>query len=108
MAEVTEVNEGNFEALVLKADKPVLVDFWAAWCGPCRMMHPVLEGLNDEYGDKAVILKCNVDDNSGLAGRYNVSAIPTLIVFKDGEPVNTLIGVNSAENLKSALDAAGA
>ena len=77
MADVLEVNDDNFESEVLKNEKPALVDFWAPWCGPCRMMHPVIESLSEEYEGKAVIARCNVDDNQALAGRFNVTAIPT-------------------------------
>jgi len=104
MAEVLEVNEQNFESEIAKAGKPALVDFWAPWCGPCRMMHPVIEGVAGEVGDKAVIGRCNVDENQGLAQRFGVSAIPTMIVFKDGEQSSTMIGVTSAEDIKKNLD----
>lgn len=106
MADVLDVNEENFEADVLKCDKAVLVDFWAPWCGPCRMMHPVLESLCDEYGEKAVIARCNVDDNPAIAGRFSVTAIPTMILFKGGEQIDTMIGVTPAEELKKRIDAA--
>jgi thioredoxin 1 len=105
MADVLEVNDDNFESEVLKNEKPALVDFWAPWCGPCRMMHPVIESLSEEYEGKAVIARCNVDDNQALAGRFNVTAIPTMILFNAGQPVETMIGVTPAEEIKKRLDA---
>ena len=104
MAEVLEINEQNFETEVLQSDKPVLVDFWASWCGPCRMMHPVIESLSEEYEGKAVIARCNVDDNAALAGRFSVTAIPTIIIFKGGEPAETMIGVTPVDELKKRID----
>jgi thioredoxin 1 len=104
MAEVLEVTEQNFDSEIAKAGKPALVDFWAPWCGPCRMMHPVIEGVATEVGDKAVVGRCNVDENQGLAQRFGVTAIPTMIVFKDGEQSSTMIGVTSAEDIKKKLD----
>jgi thioredoxin 1 len=104
MAGVLEVNEQNFEAEITKSDKPALVDFWAPWCGPCRMMHPVIEGIADEYAGKAVIARCNVDENQALAQKFGVTAIPTMIFFKDGEQSGSAIGVTSAEEIKKQLD----
>jgi thioredoxin 1 len=104
MADILEVNEQNFEAEIAKSDKPAMVDFWAPWCGPCRMMHPVIEGLADELSGKAVIARCNVDENQGLAQRFGVTAIPTIIVFKNGEQTGSMIGVTSADEIKKKLD----
>lgn len=103
MAEVLEVNELNFEAEIVNSGKPALIDFWAPWCGPCRMMHPVIEGLAEEYAGKAVIGRCNVDENQALAQKFGVTAIPTLIVFKNGELSDSMIGVTSAEEIKKKL-----
>jgi len=82
-----EITDANFEELVLKSDKPVLVDFWAEWCGPCRMVGPVVEELSTEYAGKAVIGKVNVDHNSNISAKYGIRNIPTLLFFKNGEVV---------------------
>ncbi|MBU4193795.1 MAG: thioredoxin [Actinobacteria bacterium] len=105
MGEVVEIDDKSFEAEIIKTEKPALVDFWAPWCGPCRMMHPILEGLANEYEGKAVIARCNVDDNQELAGRFDVTAIPTLVMFKGGQQVDKMIGIVSAEDLGQRLDA---
>lgn len=96
--------DDNFEQEVLKSDKPVLVDFWAAWCGPCQMMGPIVEELAEELKDKYKIGKLNVDENRGTAAKYNVMSIPTLIIFKGGEVVKQLVGVQAKENLKEELE----
>ena len=98
MAEVT-VTLDNFENEVLKAEKPVLVDFWASWCGPCRMLAPVVEEIDKEYGDKIKICKVNVDDEPELADRFKINAIPTILVFKNGEIVNKSMGYKKKEDL---------
>lgn len=105
MADVLEVNEQNFEAEVTGSDKPAIVDFWAPWCGPCRMMHPIIETLAGEYEGRAVVARCNVDDNPSLAARFSVTAIPTLVVFKGGADVDKMIGVSPIEAIKQRLDA---
>jgi len=104
MADVLEVNEQNFESEILSADKPALIDFWAPWCGPCRMMHPIIENAAEDFEGRAVIARCNVDDNPGLAGRFGVTAIPTLITFKGGEQKDTMVGVTSPEALKQKIE----
>lgn len=98
MAEV-KVTADNFEAEVLKADKPVIVDFWAVWCGPCRMLAPVLEEIDEEYGDRVKICKVNVDEEPELANRFRVNAIPALFVFKDGKLVKSSMGYKKKEDV---------
>lgn len=96
----------NFEAEVLQSDKPVLVDFYADWCGPCKMMAPLVEQLAKEYEGKAVVGKLNIDDEESIAAQYHVMTIPTLAVFKGGKLVDKVIGVNSKEDVKAMLDKA--
>ena len=108
MANVNELTDGNFEAEVLQASEPVLVDFWAPWCGPCRMIGPVVEELATENGDSVKIGKVNIDDNPNTAAVYGVSSIPTLMVFKGGEVVDRFVGVQQKTRLQEALDQAKA
>ncbi|TWT37739.1 Thioredoxin-1 [Posidoniimonas corsicana] len=105
---VQEVNDDNFEAEVLQAGEPVLVDFWAPWCGPCRQIAPLVEELAGENTGAAKIVKLNVDDAPGAAQSYGVSSIPTLMVFKGGEVVDRFVGVQPKNRLQDALDAAKA
>ena len=93
------VNQSNFEAEVLKSATQVLVDFWAEWCGPCRMVAPILEEIAKEYSGKLKVVKVNVDDNQELAANYNVMSIPTLYLFKNGEVVEHLVGALPKEQL---------
>jgi thioredoxin 1 len=87
-----EITDANFDELVLKSDKPVLVDFWAEWCGPCRMVGPVVEEISKDYADKAVVGKVNVDNNPGISVKYGIRNIPALLYFKNGEIVDKQIG----------------
>ena len=98
-----QLTDQNFEQEVLKNEKPVLVDFWAAWCGPCQMMGPIVEELAEEVKGKYKVGKLNVDENRETASKYNVMSIPTLIIFKGGNIVKQLVGVQSKENLKEEL-----
>jgi len=100
------VNDENFETEVLKADTPVLVDFWAEWCGPCRMIAPVLEKLASEYMGRLKIAKLNVDENRATANKYGIRSIPTLIIFKNGESKDQIIGALPEDKLRSRIEAA--
>ncbi|MEE8450525.1 MAG: thioredoxin [Thermoguttaceae bacterium] len=108
MANVNELTDANFEAEVLKSSEPVLVDFWAPWCGPCRMIGPVVEELATENGDSVKVGKVNIDDNPDTAAGYGVSSIPTLMIFKGGEVVDRFVGVQQKTRLQEALDQAKA
>lgn len=88
-----EVTDATFDEVVLKSDKPVVVDFWAAWCGPCKMVAPIMDELTKDFEGKAVIAKVDVDDNQEFAGKYGVRNIPTVLVFKNGEVVEKQVGV---------------
>ena len=102
---LTEVTDNNFQAEVLEADKPVLVDFWAPWCGPCRVIAPSLEEIAAEREDLRIV-KLNVDDNQATAARYDVMSIPTLILFKGGEPAHKIVGALPKSRLVQELEPA--
>ena len=104
-ANITDVTDNNFQAEVLESDKPVLVDFWAPWCGPCRVIAPSLEEIAGERQDLRVV-KLNVDENQQTAARYGVMSIPTLIVFKNGEAAHTIIGALPKKRLVQELEPA--
>jgi thioredoxin 1 len=106
MAKPTEVNDNTWEAEVLKSEQPVLVDFWAPWCGPCRMVAPIVDELASEYDGKVKFLKLNTDDNVQTASRYGVRSIPTLMMFKGGEAIDHVIGFRPKSQLKQTIEKA--
>lgn len=101
---VITLTKDNFESEVLKANKPVLVDFWASWCGPCRMVSPIVDEIGEESEGKFKVGKIDVDDQPELAERYNVMSIPTLIAFRDGTPAQTSVGVHAKEDILGMVD----
>lgn len=103
MANLTEINNNNFKTEVLDAKGKVLVDFWAPWCGPCRMQSPILEKLTQSGEIKAKIVKVNTDENQEIAGKYSIQSIPTLILFEDGKEVERMIGTQPENVLKNKL-----
>ena len=100
-----EITDSNFEELVLKSDKPVLIDFWAEWCGPCRMVGPLVEELAKEFEGKAVVGKVNVDNNPNISMNYGIRNIPTLLYFKNGQVVDKQVGAVPKANLAAKLNA---
>lgn len=100
---VITLNKNNFEEEVLKSEKKVLIDFWASWCGPCRMMSPVIDEIAEEMGDSIKVGKINIDEEKELAIKYDVMSIPTFIVFKNGNEVGRSVGVQDKEEIKAML-----
>ena len=100
-----EITESNFEELVIKSDKPVLVDFWAEWCGPCRMVGPIVDELSNDFEGRAVVGKVNVDAEGGISMKYGIRNIPTLLIFKYGEIVDKQVGVAPKQVLANKLEA---
>jgi thioredoxin 1 len=98
-----ELTAANFDDVITQATKPVLVDFWASWCGPCRMLSPIVEELADEMAEVMQVCKVNVEDNQDLAMRFQVMSIPTLILFKDGKPVHTMVGAQPRAQIAAEL-----
>jgi len=104
MAEnIIEINDDSFEKIVLKSDKPVMVDFWAPWCGPCKAIAPTIDALEKEFGDKMTFVKVNVDDNPISPSKYGVQAIPTLIFFKNGEKADQITGMVAKQKLEETI-----
>lgn len=103
---MTDITDATFEQEVTKSTTPVLVDFWAPWCAPCRIVGPIVEELAKDYEGKVKVLKMNVDDNSQTAGRFGIMSIPTLMIFKAGNPVKTMIGAQGKEAIKKGIDEA--
>ncbi len=100
---ILEIDDDSFEDKVLKSDKPVMVDFWAPWCGPCKAIAPTVEALEEEYGDKMTFVKVNVDENPIAPSKFGVQAIPTLIFFKNGEIADQITGMVAKEKLEETI-----
>jgi|TARA_B100001093_G_scaffold39421_1_gene33610 thioredoxin 1 len=101
---ILELNEASFEDAISSGEAPVVVDFWAPWCGPCKAIAPILEEIAEEQGDKVKICKVNVDEESGIAGKYSIRAIPTLLIFNGGEMVEQVVGLSSKDDLVAKLN----
>jgi thioredoxin 1 len=108
MSQIAEIKTETFDAEVLKAGTPVLVDFYAPWCGPCKMLSPILDSLAGEFAGRVKFVKVNVDDAQDLAARYQITGVPTLIAFRDGRAVETVVGMASARALRKVLEGATA
>ncbi|MCP3901121.1 MAG: thioredoxin [Desulfobacteraceae bacterium] len=103
MAGIIELNDDNFDEEISKAELPIMVDFWAPWCGPCKAIGPTVEALEETYGEKMNFVKVNVDENPVVPSKYGIQAIPTLIFFKDGEVVDKITGMVAKEKLEEAI-----
>jgi thioredoxin 1 len=102
---VKDVSDQDFDSEVLQSDQPVLVDFWAAWCAPCRMIAPTVDQVAQDYSGRAKVVKLNVDDNRETSARYNIRGIPTLLLFKDGEVKDQIVGATSKDQISRIIDA---
>ena len=100
-----EVNDDNFDEVVIKSDKPVMVDFWAEWCGPCRMVAPIMEEISHEFAGKALVVKCDVDSSPGVSAKYGIRNIPTILFFKDGKIADKQVGAVPKTNFVAKLNA---
>jgi len=106
MTQPIDVNDGQFDQVVLKSATPVLVDFWATWCRPCTMIAPILDELAEEYSGRITFTRMDIDQNQKTAAQYQIMSIPTLLLFKDGKPIDHIVGLRPKEELKRNLDAA--
>ena len=104
LGKVVTITDAEFESSVLQSDKPVILDFWAEWCQPCKMLSPTVEAIADEYEEKIKVGKLNVDDNPNIATKYGIRGIPTLLFFKGGEVVQQMVGVKSKTEIKKVID----
>ncbi len=106
MSKPVSIDDNSFDQMVLQAAKPVLMDFWAAWCKPCLMVAPILDELAEEYDGRINFVKMDIDQNPKTAARYSIMSIPTLLIFKNGEPISHIVGVRPKRELKQSLEAA--
>lgn len=106
MATIEHLTDGNFGSFVKNSDKPVLVDFWATWCGPCKMMAPVLDEIADDYAEKLVVAKVDIDQNPNTPSQFGIMGVPTLLLFKDGEVVKQIVGYRPKKDVTGEIEAA--
>ena len=104
MSNAIDISDANFDSEVLKSDKPVLIDFWAEWCGPCKVLGPVIDEVAEDYSDRVKFVKLNIDNNPSNTQKFGIRGIPTLLLFKNGEKIDTSVGVLSKSELTSFLD----